>query len=156
MEQVTLNKWAFIFFLLFTVVAFGDGDYAKHEQSLAQTYNKIQNDESTIRDLIKEKNKATDPSKVHEIVDEIKYILKSRKESIAKYNKELNHVEYEHPGHLNMPKIGKKGDEKPGAQETTKIRYKRYDEKNIREFEDEVSKLLSTVYDSVKKKYNEN
>jgi hypothetical protein len=42
--------------------------------------------------------------------------------------------------------------EKP--TEVHAVRYKRYDEKTIQEFEDETNKLLSDTYKNIQKKYN--
>lgn len=155
-----------------------DGDYTKHEQSLAQMFGRIGGIEKEIRELIEEKNKTTDPAKSHETVAEIKKLMIERKETIQKYNKEYYHVEYEHPSEMSMEKPGKKaeaggghGEKKEGHGEKgdkkeekseekvgpgpKKIRYKRYEQKAIQGFEDEVNKLLSNVYDNVKKKYNQ-
>jgi hypothetical protein len=129
-----------VFMILISLSSFAwaDGDYSKHEASLSQIAGQIATSEKKIRDDIEEKNKTTDPAKYHEFVADIKAALKKRKDDIAHYNKEFHHVRYEHP----------EKDDKFLKQ------YKRYDEKSIREFEDEINKLLSSVQENVKKKYN--
>lgn len=151
--------------LFVTSSAFATGTFAKHDASLLQLTGKINADEKAIVELIKEKNHTSNTARTHEIAAEIKKLLKSRRENIEKYNKEYYHVEYEHPGQMDSPELGKKKEEKPsghdekkkeGAVETApkKVRYKRYDEKTIKEFEDEINKTLSDVYGNVKNKYN--
>jgi len=149
--------------LLVTSSSYATGTFAKHDANLLQLIGKINTDEKAIVELIKEKNHITDTAKTHEIAGEIKKLLKSRRENIEKYNKEYYHVEYEHPGQSDSPEYGKKkevkadphGEKKPAEHaEPKKARYKRYDEKTIKEFEDEINKTLSDVYGNVKKKYN--
>lgn len=132
-------KFVFLFLIIGGAIALADGDYTKHEANLQQLQGKIFASEKVIKEGIEEKNKTSDPVKTHEIANEIKKQLKERKENIVKFNKEFHHVRYEHP-------------EKMGQFEK---KYKRYDEKSIKEFEDEVNKLLSDVYQNVKKKYNQ-
>ncbi|MES2769142.1 MAG: hypothetical protein V4596_08355 [Bdellovibrionota bacterium] len=142
---------------------FATGTFAKHDGNLLQLQGKVNADEKSIVDLIKEKNESQDPAKQHEIVAEIKKLMKSRRENIEKYNKEYYHVEYEHPGQMDSPGSGKKEEEKDAhgkkkeseVPEKKKNRYKRYDEKTIKEFEDEINKVLSDVYGNIKKKYNQ-
>lgn len=131
-------KFIFLFMLTVGSIALADGDYTKHEASLQQIQGRIFAAEKDIRANLKAKNEASDPAKVHELTSEIKRLLGVRKENIEKFNKEYHHIRYEHP-------------EKTGTFEK---KYKRYDDNSIKEFEDEVSKLLSDVYESVKKKYN--
>lgn len=152
-------KAILIFTLLEFSTTFATGTFAKHDANLQQLQGKIFSDEKSIVDLIKEKNETTDIAKIHEIVAEIKKLIKSRRENIEKFNKEYYHIEYEHPGKMNSHTSGgKKVEEKKGEVPavTLKNRYKRYDEKSIKEFEDEINKTLSDVYDNVKKKYNSN
>ncbi len=131
-------KFVFLFLIIGASIALADGDYTKHEASLQQLQGKIFAGEKAIKDAIKEKNEAKDPAIIHEITGKIKKELKDRKENIIKFNKEYHHIKFEHP-------------EKTGQFEN---KYKRYDEKSIKEFEDEINKLLSDVYQNVKKKYN--
>lgn len=150
-----------IFVLAFFIShsAIATGTFAKHDANLMQLTGKINADEKAIVDLIKEKNSTKDVARTHEIVAEIKKLMKSRRENIEKYNKEYYHVEYEHPGNMDSPETGKKKEVKTEKKEgelvtLEKKRYKRYDEKTIKEFEDEINKTLSDVYGNVKKKYN--
>jgi predicted nucleic acid-binding Zn-ribbon protein len=118
--------------------ALADGEYTKHESNLQQLTSQIATEEKKIRDAIEEKNQTTDKLKYHELIDEIKTTLKKRKDDIAHYNKEYHHIQYEHP-------------EKLGQFEK---KYKKFDEKSVKEFEDEINKLISSVQQNVKKKYN--
>lgn len=168
MRRVALIKFSLIFILLFSITSLADGDYSKHEANLYQFMGKINANEAAVKSLIKEKNETTDAAKSKEILEEIKKNLKERKETIRKYNKEYNHVLYEHPGQMNYPEDQKEekkegGHEKPkehsgehegSGVERHAIRYKRYDEKTIQEFEDETNKLISNIYQDVQKKYN--
>ena len=132
-------KFILILTLLLSHKVQADGDYNKHEATLLQFYSKIHTLEKSTIELLKEKNSVTDSDKSKEIIETIKKNLKERKENVVRYNKEFHHIRYEHP-------------EKSG-QFTTK--YKRFDDKKIKEFEDEVNKLLSNVYKNVKEKYDE-
>lgn len=151
-----------IFFLMFVLcfanVVRADGDFAKHEANLYQLTGKINANETAVKNLIKERNETEDPVKSKEILEEIKTNLKERKENIKKYNKEYNHVLYEHPGQMNYPEDQKDEKKEKGHGEAKvekhAIRYKRYDEKTIQEFEDETNKLLSDIYQNIQKKYN--
>lgn len=155
-------KLSLIFVLFFTVASLADGDFAKHDAEMYQLLGKINTNETAVKNLIKEKNETTDVEKSKEILVDIKKNLNDRKENIRKYNKVYNHVLYEHPGKMNYPgenEEKKKGEhEKPKEQSSNGkedvVRYKRYDERSIQEFEDETNKLLSDTYQNVKKKYN--
>lgn len=145
-----------------SISASADGTFAKHDANLLQLIGKINTDEKSIVELIKEKNDTSDSARAHEIAAEIKNLLKSRRENIEKYNKEYYHVQYEHPGKMDTSEPPNKKDKKSGHDEKKdgpevvdkKPRYKRYDEKMIKEFEDEINKTLSGVINNVKKKYN--
>lgn len=124
--------------LLLLSLAFADGEYTKHESNLVQINGQIATAEKNIRDAIDEKNKTTNNARYHELIAEIKENLNKRKENIKHFNKEYHHTRYEHPE----------------KSEKLDLKYKRYDEKAINEFEDEINKLLSNVKQNVKKKYN--
>lgn len=130
-----------IFFLMIFNLpfAYADGEYIKHDATLLTLQGKINADEKAIRELLIEKNNAPTTEKSHEAVKEIKDLLKSRKENINKFNKEFHHIRFEHP-------------EKDGKFDT---KYRRYDNKSVKEFEDEVDKSLSNVYQNMKNKYNQ-
>ncbi len=137
-ERVVI-KFLFLFLVLISSHLLADGDYTKHEASLQQLQGKIFAAEKDIKVKLKEKNETKDPATTHLLAEEIQKLLAERKDTIQKFNKEYHHIRYEHP-------------EKTGAFEK---KYRRYDEKSIKEFEDEINKLLSDVYQNVKKKYNE-
>ncbi len=119
--------------------AFADGEFIKHDSNLMMLTGKIHADEKAIRQLLEDKKIASTREQSLEIAKQVKELLKSRKENIEKFNKELHHVRFEHP-------------EKDGKFET---RYKRFDEKSIKEFEDEIDKALSNVYQNIKNKYKQ-
>lgn len=165
-----MAKFSLLIVLLAAVVALADGDFAKHDAYMYQLLGKINANETAVKTLLKEADEEKDPAKSKEIVAEIKKNLKERKENIKKYNKEYNHVLYEHPGQMNYPSE-EKDEKKEGGHEKKaeggehgkegeaghgRVRYKRYDEKRMQEFEDETNKLLSNVYQDIKNKYNSN
>ena len=112
--------------------------YSKHENDLNTLASKITTNETKIKELIAEKNKTNDKPKLKEIVAEIRKNLDERRDSIQKYNKEYHFMKYE------LPHKGK---------EFTK-KYKRFDEKMQKSFEDEVNMQLSDVLGKLNKKYN--
>lgn len=155
-------KLSLIFVLFFTIAALADGDFAKHDAEMYQFLGKINANETAVKDLIKEKNETADAEKSKEILIAIKKNINERKENIRKYNRVYNHVLYEHPGKMDYAEEKeekkKSEHEKPkeqsGHDKEGVVRYKRYDERSIQEFEDETNKLLSDTYQNVKKKYN--
>ncbi len=169
--EICTDKWRggdliklLLIFSFLGMPAFATGTFAKHEGNLLQIQSKVNADEKAIVEMIKEKNETQDHAKQHEIVAEIKKLLKSRRENMGKYNKEYYHVEYEHPGQMDSPGSGSKKEEEKDAHgkkkesvvpEKKKNRYMRYDQKTIKEFEYEINKVLSDVYGNIKKKYNQ-
>jgi hypothetical protein len=115
----------------------GGAEFAKRDASVGQLYAKINTTEKTIRELVEEKNKTKDDTKVRALIEEIKTNMAERKDAIQKYNKEYLILKYQYP---------EKGKD-------VAMKYKKFDDRKIKEFEDEVNKELSNVYSNVKQKY---
>lgn len=115
----------------------GGGEFAKHDALMEQLYSQIFSLEKNIKELLEEKNKTKDDEKVQEIIAEIHKSLKERKEIIRRYNKEYHIVRYQYP--------------QKARAVTTK--YKRFEESNVKEFEDKINQELSESYQNIKKKY---
>lgn len=112
--------------------------YSKTENELGVAENKIKTTQKKIRELLIEKNKTSDKVRVNEITKEIQELLKDFRKEAKNANKLIHKLKYELP---------RKGSDKH-------TQYKRYDENAIKEFEDEVNKLLSEVLTDLKDKYN--